>query len=99
MSPPAPTGLSVQQILTHNSMTPMLHPPCSPSVTPSDFFLFPWMKKVLKKEGFADVEEVKKENGRSIKGIKIDDFKNCFEQLKKSLDRYIASSGQYFEGD
>ena len=31
--------------------------------------------------------------------IKIDKFKNCFEQWKKSLDRCITSSGEYFEGD
>ena len=29
----------------------------------------------------------------------MDKFKNCFEQWKKHLDRSIASSGEYFEGD
>ena len=33
------------------------------------------------------------------KGIKINEFKNCFEQWKKCLDRYIVSNGEYFEGD
>ena len=33
----------------------------------------------------------------ALKGIKINEFKNCFEQWK-SLDRYIASNGKYFEG-
>ena len=35
----------------------------------------------------------------ALKDIKNDGFKNYFEQWKKCLDRYIASNGEYFEGD
>ena len=35
----------------------------------------------------------------ALKGIKIDESKNCFEQWKKPLDMCIASNGEYFEGD
>ena len=35
----------------------------------------------------------------ALKDIKIDEFKNCFEQWKKYLYRCIASNGEYFEGD
>ena len=56
-------------------------------LTPSDFFCFPeqfflflpW-KKVLKGKHFADVEEVKQKTAEALKGIKIDEFKNCFQQ-------------------
>ena len=51
--------LNVQQFLTQNGMTSMPHPPYSPDPSLSDFYLFPWMKKVLKEKCFADVEEVK----------------------------------------
>ena len=61
-------------------------PPSSPDVTLSNFFLFPWMKKVLKGKHFADVEEVKQKTVEVLKGIKIEKFKNCFEQGKKGLD-------------
>ena len=37
-------------------------------------------------------------NGKSTEGIKIDKFKNHFEQWKKSLNRCITSNGEYFEG-
>ena len=57
------------------------------------------MKKVLKGKLFANVEQVKQEMAEVLKGIKIDEFKNCSGQQKKFLDRYIASSGDYFEGD
>ena len=61
-------SLSVRQFLTNTSMTPLSHPPYSPDLALSDyfFFLFFWMKKVLKGKPFADVEEVLKK-GRSTK--------------------------------
>ena len=57
------------------------------------------MKKVLKGKCFTDVEEVKPKMAEALKGVKIDEFKNCFEQWKKHLNRCIASDREYFEGD
>ena len=68
----------VQQFFTKTSMTLVPHPPYSLSVTPSNFFLFPQLKKVLKGKRFADVEEVKQKTAEALKGIKIGEFKNCF---------------------
>ena len=76
---PAHTSLGIQQFLTKNSKTPMPHPPYSPNLMPSDFFLFPQMKKFLTGKRFADMEEVKQTMAEALKGIKIDKFKNCFE--------------------
>ena len=91
--------LSVQQFLTKNGMNPMLHPPYSPSLTLNDFFLFPQMKKVFKGKHFADVKDVKQKTAESLKHIKVNEFKNCFGQWKKYLNRCSASDGEYFEGD
>ena len=57
------------------------------------------MIKVLKGKCFADIEEVRQKMTEALTGIKIDEFKNCFEQWKKRLDRCITSNGEYFEGD
>ena len=57
------------------------------------------MKKVLKGKCFADVEEVKQKTAEALKGIKINQFKNCYEQWKKSLNRCSALNGGYFDGD
>ena len=56
-------------------------------------------KKILKWKHFADVEEVKQKNSRSMKGIKIDEVKNYFEQWKKCFDKCIVSNEDYFKGD
>ena len=57
------------------------------------------MKKVLKGRCFADVEEVKQKTAEALQDIKIDTFKNGFEQWEKRLDRCITSNRDYFEGD
>ena len=57
------------------------------------------MKKVLNGKHFVDVEEVKQKTVEAPKGIKINEFKNYFEQWGKCPDRCIASNGEYFEGD
>ena len=66
-------------------MTPMSHPPTLPISPQVTFFLFLRMKKILKGKCFATVEEVKQKTEEALIGIKIDEFKNCFEQWKKSL--------------
>ena len=57
------------------------------------------MKNVLKGEHFANVEKTKQRTAQEVKGIKINEFKNCLGQWKKILNMCIASNGQVFEGD
>ena len=57
------------------------------------------MKKVLKGKHFVDMKEVKQKMAEALKGIKMNEFKNCFEQWKKHLDRCTISNREYFEGD
>ena len=56
------------------------------------------MKNILKGKSFVDVEEVKQKMAEALRGVKIDEFKNCFEQCKKYLSRCTASNEEYFEG-
>ena len=62
----------------------MPYPSYLSDIVPRSLFLFPWMKKVLKGKHFADVEEVKQKMAEALEGIKIDEFKNCFEQWEKT---------------
>ena len=82
-------------------MTPMSHPPYSPNLTLSNTFvsLFLRMEKVLKEKYFFDVEEENQKTAEALNGIKINEFKSCFEQWKKCLQRHIASNGEDLEGD
>ena len=80
-------------------MIPVAYLPYSPNLTLTNFFWFTQMKKVLKGKYFAKVKEVKQKTVEALKDIKINEFKNCFEQWKKGLDRRNASNGEYFGGD
>jgi len=49
---PAHAALLAWRFLTDNNMTVVSHPPYSPDLAPSDFFLFPKLKWSLKGEDF-----------------------------------------------
>jgi len=69
--------------------------PHSPDLAPSDFYMFPRMKRDLKGKRFQNVEEVREKT----KAITWQEFQNCFEKWKKRWDKCIDSQGEYFEGD
>jgi len=57
------------------------------------------MKKTLKGNSFATVEEVKTASQEALNSIELQHFQRCFTQWEKRLDKCIASNGEYFEGD
>ena len=79
---PAHIDLRVQQFLTKNSMTPVPHPPCSPTLASSQFFvcLFLRKKEVLKGKHFARCGRCEAKNGRSIKRHQNQWVQKSFEQ-------------------
>jgi histone-lysine N-methyltransferase SETMAR len=56
---PAYPSLRVSRFLAGKGISAMDHPPCSPELAPSDFWLFPNLKSVLKGKRFSDVEDMK----------------------------------------
>ena len=61
----------------------MPRPPYSLHIARVTCFCVPGWKTVLKGKCFADVEEVKQKTAEALKGIKINEFKNCLEQWEK----------------
>ena len=61
----------------------MHNPPYAPDLVPSDFFLVALNEKVFKGKCFAGMKEVKQKTAEALKGTKINEFKNCFEQWEK----------------
>ena len=57
-------------------------PSYSPDLTQSNYFFVPSIKKILKGKCFANVKEVKQNTPEALKGIKIDEFKNCLSSGK-----------------
>ena len=61
------------------------HPPCSPDLTPCDFWLFPKLKKRLWR--------------RSTDMLTQEDFHVAFQKLLEQYNKCIAAGEDYFEGD
>ena len=77
----------------------MPQPPYSPDMAPSDFFLFPKIKRTLKGRRFTAIDDIKSGSLKDLKAIPKIEFEKCFEDWKKRWHKCIISNGDYFEGD
>jgi hypothetical protein len=77
----------------------MDHPPYSPDLAPCDFLVLSKFKNTLKRQRFADIPYIQRNVTTFLRGIQENDFQDCFRQWHHRLRKYIASQGEYFEGD
>ena len=76
---PVRTVLGVQKVLTRKQHDPRVPPSLFTQSCPE--WLFPRkMEEVLKGKRFANVEKLKQKTAETLKVIRINEFKNCFEQ-------------------
>jgi len=95
----AHVSLLIRSYLAKHQTSVVPHPPCSPDLTPADFFLFPKLKTTLKGHGFQIIEEIQENAIRELHTITENAFQEAFQQWKKCWEPCIASRGDYFEGD
>ena len=96
---PAHTALSVSEFLATKQITVLEQPAYSPDLAPSDFFLFPKIKEILKGRHFDDIDDIRSNTMAALKAIPQNQSQNCFEGWTRCWHRCIASQGEYFEGD
>ena len=90
-------ALSVREFLANNSIACLDHPPYTPDLAPSDFWLFPKLKITLKGQRFEDIVDIQQHAKTVLRNILSVNFKNCFEQWKYRMGKYISQEGQYFD--
>ena len=73
------------------------HPPCSPDLAPSDFFLFSDLKRMLAGKKFCADEEVIEEIEAYFEAKDKSYYKNGIEKLYDRYNRCIAREGNYIE--
>jgi len=56
---PAHMALSVREFLSTKQITVLEHPAYSLDLAPSDFFLFPKIKEILKGRHFDDIDDIR----------------------------------------
>jgi len=59
LNTPAHTALSLREFLATKQITVLEHPAYSPDIAPSDFFLFPKIKEILKGRHFDDIDDIR----------------------------------------
>jgi len=64
----SPKNKSKEEFLATKQITVLEHPAYSPDLAPSDFFLFPKIKEILKGRHFDDIGDIRS-NTRAAKAI------------------------------
>ncbi len=76
----------------------MTHPPYSPDLAPSDFFLFPKLKAHLRGTRFESLEDLQDNISRFLKSIPHHEYYNAMIDLAQRWRKCVAHEGAYFEG-
>ena len=72
-------ALSVREFLATKQITVLEHPAYSLDLAPSDFFLFPKKKDILKQRHFDDTDDIRSNTTAALTAIPQNQFQNCFE--------------------
>lgn len=73
------------------------HPPYSPDLAPSDYFLFPRLKMWLSGKRFYSNEEVELETNAYFEGLDAQHYKSGIEMLEDRYNKCITLDGDYVE--
>ncbi len=75
------------------------HPPYCPDMAPSDYFLFPRLKRELQGRCFPNLAALKGEVAHILlDNIQPEEFERAILELPDCWRKYILVGGQYFEG-
>jgi hypothetical protein len=76
---PAYMALSVREFIASEQITVLEYSPSSLDLAPSDSFLFPKIKEILKGRHFDDNDDIMSNMMVALKAIPQNQFQNCFE--------------------
>ena len=90
---------SLKVVVKLNELGWKLHPnlPYSPDLTPSDYFLFPNLKRWLQGKRFYPNEEVEWETDAYFGRFSVEYYKTSIKMLRDRWIKCISMEGVYFE--
>ena len=95
---PAHRSVRVRNFLTQTNTHVVQHAPYSPDLTPSDFFLFNWLKKHMCGERFPSLEALQDRIDEEIGMIAQWEFEHAMvESWRKHMCACLWERGEYFE--
>ena len=74
----SPKNKSKEEFLATKQITVLDHPACLSDLTPSNFFLFPEIKEILKGRHFNDIDNIRSNITAALKAIQQNHFQTCF---------------------
>jgi transposase len=66
--------------VTQKNVTTLYRPPCSPDLSPPNYFLFPKLKKKLNGLNLADVAEIQEAVADELKEVQKEEFSPSFQK-------------------
>ena len=92
---PVHNSILVTDYLTKMGIKSVLHPPYSLDLAPSDFWLFPKLRRCH----YETIEEMKEAVMKVTDTLTQKDFHGAFQKLLEWYNKYISARGDHFEGD
>ena len=96
---PAHRAVTTKDFLAKHNIPSLPQPSCFPDLAPSDFVLFPQLKKTMKVRRFDYVEDIQANATRQLRAITKCDYQRCFRQWQERWNKCIQTKGHYFEGE
>jgi len=75
----------------------VVHPPYSPDLAASDYYLFPNLKQRLQGKRFTSNEEIIVETEAYFEGLDVSYYRKGIEMLENRYTKCIALEGNYVE--
>lgn len=94
---PVHTAHVTSSTLDHSGFVVLAHPPYSPDLAPSDFYLFTNMKKEIRGIKYANKEDLKAAVMSYLEKKPQDFFKRAFVELEHRWRKCVAVNGSYIE--
>jgi len=94
---PAHLALATQKKLAYLGFQCLDHLPCSPDLAPSDYHIFPGLKKQLKGRHFSSDAEVIAAAETWLGGQPTDFFLSGLQKLEQRAKKCIELRGEYVE--
>jgi transposase len=86
-----------QETIAKCGFTSLRHPPYSPDIAPSDFYLFNYMKKHLRGHHFSTADDLKEAVVNYLSSLEESFFVAAFDDLVKRWKKLVANEGGYIE--
>jgi histone-lysine N-methyltransferase SETMAR len=94
---PVHTAAISRATIEQAGLTLLEHPPYSPDLAPSDYYLFRHLKKHLRGKLFKDAEDLQRAVDEFFEECTPDFFKNAFLELLQRWQKCVERQGSYIE--